>query len=608
MLAYFNPSKPVTLSTDASSYGIGTVLMQDGRPVAYASAALNETQQSYAQIEKELLAVIFACTHFHYYIFGRSVEVHTDHKPLIGLKEKPYDKVSSRLQRLLLRLNDYDVTLTYVPGKHLPIADALSRAPDPTGMIEDNEGVYPIRVCTLATASTPKFLEIRAATAQDETLQAVIHHLNNGWPQHRFQVQPEVRPFYDVRDELYVTDGFLCRGQRLVLPLSCRSDALNRLHDAHRGIVSCKNRAREALYWPSMNRDIENMIKTCEVCQRHQRSNQHEPLADRQLTDRPWQQVGMDFFHLNGITYLLVIDYFSKYVDVQQMKSFHARALIDALKTCFARFGVPEIAICDNGPPFDSVEFRRFLKDWDIVYNPCSPYNPRSNGQAERAVQTIKASLIKSFEDGKDLSEALLDYRSTPINGLKSPAELLMGRKLRTKVPTLSSNLMPQFNCQDTRKVLRQRQTRQHVHGDAKSKHLEPLHLQQDVWYRRSSSWCPGVITRVGPGARSYTIRSREGRYYRRNRFHIRPAFSLMPAPSAEDYDLRATTERQGSVIEETESEHVSQEPIAMRPCPVEPREPGRLNSAGYTTRSGRVSVPPIRYQSNQIRTLELVN
>ncbi|XP_064468578.1 uncharacterized protein LOC135380477 [Ornithodoros turicata] len=191
VLAYFDKTKPVTLSTDASSYGIGTVLMQDGRPVAYASAALNETQQSYAQIEKELLAVVFACTHFHYYIFGRSVEVHTDHKPLIGLKEKPYDKVSSRLQRLLLRLNDYNVTLTYVPGKYLTIADALSRAPDPAGMIDDNDGAYPITVCTLATASTPKFLEIRAATVQDETLQAVIFHLNNGWPQHRFLVRPD---------------------------------------------------------------------------------------------------------------------------------------------------------------------------------------------------------------------------------------------------------------------------------------------------------------------------------------------------------------------------------------------------------------------------------
>ncbi|XP_054720864.1 uncharacterized protein K02A2.6-like [Uloborus diversus] len=120
--------------------------------------------------------------------------------------------------------------------------------------------------------------------------------------------------------------------------------------------------------------------------------------------------------------------------------------VINALKTCFARFGVPEEIVGDNGPPFDSKEFSEFCTSWDILHNPSSPGYPRSNGQVERCVQTIKSSLNKAAQDNKDPHLVLMEYRNTPMDGLPSPAEILMGRRIRTLIPVLPSLLKPHYD------------------------------------------------------------------------------------------------------------------------------------------------------------------
>ncbi|GBL95990.1 Retrovirus-related Pol polyprotein from transposon 297 [Araneus ventricosus] len=139
-LQIFDSNKPVILSVDASTYGLGA-LLQNSQLVAYGSVSLTDTQQRYAQIEKELLAVIFGLEHFNYYTYGRIITVETDHKPLLGLSKKPYDSISPRLQRMLLRLNKYNVNLIYVPGKKLITADTLSRA-QLTDKIFNDDNVY----------------------------------------------------------------------------------------------------------------------------------------------------------------------------------------------------------------------------------------------------------------------------------------------------------------------------------------------------------------------------------------------------------------------------------------------------------------------------------
>ncbi|KAK3731331.1 hypothetical protein QZH41_004089 [Actinostola sp. cb2023] len=132
VLKYYDPKQPVGLQVDACKSGLGAVLMQGGSPIAYASRSLTETECKYAQIEKELLAVVFGCERFHQYIYAKEVTVETDHRPLVSIITKSLDKAPARLQRMLLRLQRYNIDLQYKPGKELYTADTLSRAHLPT--------------------------------------------------------------------------------------------------------------------------------------------------------------------------------------------------------------------------------------------------------------------------------------------------------------------------------------------------------------------------------------------------------------------------------------------------------------------------------------------
>ena len=149
----------------------------------------------------------------------------------------------------------------------------------------------------------------------------------------------------------------------------------------------------------------------------------------------PWQKIGTDLFALDGTMYLLAVDYFSRYPEVLKLTSTTSQSDINALKSLFSRYGIPEEVVSDNGLQYDSHEFAAFAKSYSFCHTTSSPHYPQSNGHAERAVQTIK-KLLKGAEDPY---LALLTYRSTPLPwcGL-SPAELLMGRQIRSNLPQLS--------------------------------------------------------------------------------------------------------------------------------------------------------------------------
>ncbi|GFY59585.1 retrovirus-related Pol polyprotein from transposon 17.6 [Trichonephila inaurata madagascariensis] len=291
-LKYFNGNKAVTVSVDANKTGLGAVLLQEGQPVAYGSVSLTQTQQRYAQIEKELMAVIYGLEHFNYYTYGRIVTVQTDHKPILCLSKKPYDTISLRLQRMLLRLNKYNIQLEYVPGKNLVIADALSRAQSTTDNFDEVLGQeVTVRINLLTQASPNKWEEIASLTAGDPEMQDVLFHINNGWPQKK-KTKIAAQPYWHCKEELYSTkEGIICRGQRLVVPVKHRKEILKLLHVSHKGIVSSKIKAREYFYWPNLNRDVEEYVSKCKICQKYQRENQKEILINPEIPGRPWQKV-----------------------------------------------------------------------------------------------------------------------------------------------------------------------------------------------------------------------------------------------------------------------------------------------------------------------------
>lgn len=176
VLAYYDVREPVTLTCDASCYGLGAAYMQNSRPVAFASHTLTDTETRYAQIEKELLAVVFACTKFKDYVYRKPTIVETDHQPLVTILKKPIHIASARLQRMLLRLQSYDISLVYKKGKYIYLVDTLSRAPN-TQVSQSPAENYAFEVMLMSYISTARLEELRKHTAEDEvqqTLSAVI--------------------------------------------------------------------------------------------------------------------------------------------------------------------------------------------------------------------------------------------------------------------------------------------------------------------------------------------------------------------------------------------------------------------------------------------------
>ena len=182
VLAYFDLNKYSVVSVDASQYGLGGILLQDGHPIAYASSSLTETQQRYSQIEKELLAVLNGCKKFHYYIYGTKFTVETDHKPLIGLLQKPIEKLSPRLQRMALELFKYNFKIVHVPGKKLYVADALSRSPIDNNVDTSFLEAGAARVHTILSASDEKTKQLKDATNSDEEMLQLKSCIQYGWP------------------------------------------------------------------------------------------------------------------------------------------------------------------------------------------------------------------------------------------------------------------------------------------------------------------------------------------------------------------------------------------------------------------------------------------
>ena len=425
VLRYYDPSKPVEIHCDASQHGLGAVLMQEGQPVAYSSRSLTDTETRYAQIEKEMLSIVHACKKFHCFIFGQRVTVYNDHKPLEVIFTKPLLSAPMRLQRMLLSLQWYDLKVVYRKGTEMTLPDTLSRAQLP-GCEQEIDNLEYINMLHHVSCTKEKYLEIQQTTQTE--LQTLYNVILDGWPDTRREVPIAAQPYWDSRAHLAISDGIIYKGMRIVIPPSMRAHMLHLVHESHLGMVKCKQRAREALYWPGINGDIEEVVRNCSKCAEYHQKQPSEPLSSTPVPDLPYQEVGTDIFDFEGKQYIITVDYYSQFIAVDELPNEKACTVISMLKSQFATHGIPQILRSDCGTQFMSREFQQFCQQWNITHLPSSPYFQSSNGEAERAVKTVKSLWRK----GNDKYLALLDHRTTPLPGINlSPAQLLMSRRPR---------------------------------------------------------------------------------------------------------------------------------------------------------------------------------
>lgn len=266
----------------------------------------------------------------------------------------------------------------------------------------------------------------------------------------------------------------------MIIPHFLRQDILEKIHAGHLGIAKCRERAREGVWWPGLSKQPEQTVKSCEECCKAQEQGV-EPMHPSPLPHLPFQKVGTDLFEWDKKTYLLIIDYYSWFIEITKLTRTTATEVINHTKSIFARHGIPEVVVSDNGLQFASATYTQFSQEYGFSHVTSSPLYPRGNGEAERAAKTVKQLLRKRG----DQYLTLLAYWATLLQCGYGPSEMLMSRKLRTTVPTTRSCLTPTVPDQtrlrekDENLKLRQEKNFNDQHG---ARPLSQLHQGSRVW------------------------------------------------------------------------------------------------------------------------------
>ena len=584
--AHYHPNRPTVIAADASSEGFGAVLLQiqdDGRrrPVCYASRSLTDTEKRYAVIEKEALAATWACEKFREYVMGLSFTLETDHKPLVYLlKSTELAKMPPRIQRFRMRLMRYSPEVAYVPGKQQTTPDALSRAPvnipEKTDVmfLEEVEH-YATTTVTVLPATEKRLQDIFTAQKDDEVCADVRRYCHEGWPTFMPQI-PLLRAYWESRNHLAIINDLLFYDERIVMPHCMRIDTLKIIHEGHLGISKCRSRANQAVWWPGLSKQIEEVVSACHTCAKVQ-PEPKETLMPASFPFRPWETVGVDLFELHEKVYIVIVDYYSRWVEYRKLTSLTSKHTIEVLKEVFATYGIPYLILTDNGPQFSAESFAQFAQSYGFTHTTSSPRFPQANGEAERAVRILKEILKKN----EDPHLALLTQRTTPLlNGL-SPSQLLMGRHLRTRLPVIPSTLLPGVTGRNlhngkAKEAIQRAKQQEQFNSRHRAKDLIPLQPGDNVWVRDQDRY--GTLVERAPQPRSYLVRTPKG-VIRRNRSALVTT------------ETRQQIQRDDPTPTSTITDEAEDPPATASQSTTPPSSPGHVTR----TRSGRVVNPPSR-------------
>ena len=275
-----------------------------------------------------------------------------------------------------------------------------------------------------------------------------------------------------VRDELTVStdDDIILRGLRIVIPSRLRAHVVNLAHEGHQGLVKTKALLHEKVWFPKIYELTEHLVKSCIPCQSAVQHHPREPLQMSKLPNAPWQEVSVDFCEVGGSYLLVVIDNYSRYPEVQLLHSTSAKALIPHLDRIFSTFGIPKVLCSDNGPPFNSAEFKQFAAHLGFHHRKITPRWPEANGEAERFMRTLKKALRTAMVWKQELYSSLRNYRATPhsTTGVP-PATALFGRPLRTRLPEIpdSDDSATPFDHEAMQKTDSQAKSKMKLYADA---------------------------------------------------------------------------------------------------------------------------------------------
>ena len=373
ILAYYDRTQPLVLQTNASEYGLSVALLQNNRPIAFASKTLTDVETRYANIERECLSVCYGLEKFHTCIYGKHITVQNNHKLLEMIQRKPIHTAPPRLQCMLLHLQKYNYTIQYIPGQNMVLADRLSRFPSPHDKlpIEFYQNIHALNF------HPDRLLIIQGVIECNPIHSAVYRMTLNGCPNRILDVPCLAHHFWSLRDELTIKDGVLLKGNRVCIPPELHDRTPYDLHDSHQGIEIMTNIARANVYCPGIDADIADYVRRCTICTKHKASQTVQPLLLHDIPDGPWQEIAADYFTHKGKDYLLIADTFSKYPFIFKTHSKAADSIINHLQDLFSQFGTPKHFFSQTmALPFHQSPFCNFCHPMQLTTSPHHPYTP----------------------------------------------------------------------------------------------------------------------------------------------------------------------------------------------------------------------------------------
>ncbi|XP_039204776.1 uncharacterized protein K02A2.6-like [Crotalus tigris] len=317
-------------------------------------------------------------------------------------------------------------------------ADALSRLPLPNSEPDPTLAARIMSIQDLPESPLHAG-DVAAETATDKTLSRVLNWVLWGWP--GISPRTEFHSFIRRQDELSAYKGCILWGSRVIVPHTLRARVLESLHEGHPGIVRMKALMRSYLWWPGLDKDIEVQMKGCQVCQQTRPEMPQASVHLWETTQTAWSRIHIDYAEpFQGQVFLIVVDSYSKWLEVALVPTMTTNRTIQELRRIFATYGLPDVIISDNGVQFTAAEFQFFLRTNMIRHATSAPFHPASNGQVERIVRKTKEELkrITKSDWHYRLADFLLCQHTTPCTSMgHSPAELRWECWLTTKLDRL---------------------------------------------------------------------------------------------------------------------------------------------------------------------------